>query len=100
MEVLTMAKIVYKLIKGEATDLRFEKDSYVLKKDEKIVPGDKLPDRETLHANSYKLARDAKQTAKNAIKEKYSGKKISELSDVDVIEFCRQKMGEQLGLEA
>lgn len=41
----------------------------------------------------------ARENAKQALKDKHKDKKASELTDADVIEWNRQKMVEDLGLE-
>jgi hypothetical protein len=46
--------IVYRIqLDGQATDLRFEKDDYVLQANEMSISGDILPDIETLHSIDY-----------------------------------------------
>lgn len=61
-------KIVYrKSPSGEASDMRYEKDAYVLKADEHIYPGDRMPvsplgpahDLDALHDPAFLAARSA-----------------------------------------
>lgn len=93
-----MLKIVYKTTNGEAHDLRFVPEDYILKSKETLLEGNKLPDINTLHSAEYLAKQQAKEDSKQALRDKHKGKKASELTDADVIEWNRYKMAEELEL--
>lgn len=102
-----MSKIVYKMDQnGRACNLRNMSDNYVLKSDEEIIEGDVLPYINSLHSSEYLDALDAEKQKKDSyqldmilMKEKYKGKKKTDLTDANVKEYMKLKMVIELGLE-
>jgi hypothetical protein len=60
--------IIYKLISGQASDVRFAPDTYIPGQNEVSFSGDltRLPDIETLHTEPYLSARAAAIASKQA----------------------------------
>lgn len=59
--------IVYEFsANGQANNLRFETDNYILKLDEHTVTGDELPEIDTLHSVEYKTAQAQKELLREA----------------------------------
>ena len=98
--------IIYKLVKGQAINLRFCSDDYVLEADEITINGDILPDIQTLHTEEYKVSIDAysyKEDRRNLYNQR--GATIQNLTvalwekdqaEIDRIEKIRQQVKKEI----
>ena len=93
-----MSKIAYKTTNGQAHDLRFVPDDYTPEPNETLLEGGMLPDINTLHSAEYLAQKNAKEDARQALKDKHKGKKVSELTDADVMEYMTARMAQELEL--